>query len=296
MKLELRHYETVVALIENPSMTMAARQLSVTQSALSHRLAEAERRLGVALFSRGPDRRLAPTLQGQAVHQAASRALAELRRIEEALTVAPPDVEVTLRIGVSGYEAFHWYPDFLGALRAERPEIELDLVVVGDHASEALYERSADIVLALGDPSGEVELTDLFDDELVLVTEPGHALARRPFIEAADLVDETMLTYNPFPSPGFEYNRFVAPSGYAPRIVRVVPQVSAIVELVAAGTGVAILSRWATAAMVSAGRLATARCGVAGLSIPWRAVTRRGDPLAAEVTGLLARHFDADGS
>ena len=290
LRLELRHYETVVALVESETMTSAARQLAVTQSALSHRLAEAERRLGATLFSRGSDRRLTPTGHGLAVHQAASRVIDELRRLEEALVSAPSSVEVTLRVAVGGYETYHWFPGFLDELRRDRPEVELDLVVIADAPGAALAARAVDLVLAPGVPSGDIGLVHLFDDELVLVCAPVHSLADHESIEAGDLVDETLLTYNALPSPGFEYDRFVRPSGATPRIVRVVRQTSAIVELVAAGVGVSILSRWATGPAVEAGRLATARCGD-GLEIPWHAAVRRNDVVASEVAERLSQYL-----
>lgn len=293
LRLDLRHYETVVAIVEHGTMTEAARKLSITQSAMSHRLAEAERRLGVALFSRGSDRRLSPTTHGVALHQAASRALGDLTRLEEALVGARADVRTTIRIGVGSYDTYRWYGSFLSRLRDDMPHVDLDLIAVGDDPGPALASRVVDLVIAPGSPSGDHELLPVLDDELVLVCAPDHRLAAFETIEAEDLVDETYLTYNALPSPGFEYDRFIRPTQDAPRIVRVVRQTSAIVELVAAGVGLSILSRWATQPAVDAGRLATARCGRDGLPIVWHAAYRTGDPVIADVAARLAAHLDA---
>lgn len=290
--LELRHYETIASIVEFGTVTRAAQHLSTTQSALSHRLAQAERRLGVVLFSRGADRRLVPTQDGLAVAQAALRALGELRRVEEALLGGDSQVETTVRLAVGSYDAFAFFPGFRRRVAEVRPDVELDLVIVGDAPGSALARRDVDLVLAPGRPTGDHQLVPIFDDELILVCAPSHHLAQRASVEAEDLVAETYLTYNAQPTPGFEYDRFVRPSGTAPRIVRVVRQTSAIIELVAAGAGVSILSRWATAAAVDAGRLMAVRCGD-GLDIEWHAALRHSDPGALAVSELLAAHLAA---
>ena len=292
LRLEIRHYETVAAVIEFGTMTEAARQLAITQSAMSHRLSEAEKRLGVSLFSRGADRRLTPTSHGLAVSQAAIRAMAELRRVERSITGSDASIEATVRLGVASYEAYGWFPSFRTRIRSERPEIELDLTVVDDHPASALASRQVDIVVAPGQPSGIGHLTPLFDDELVMICATDHPLAAADAITAPDLAAETYLTYNAQPSPGFEYDRFMRPSGQAPRVVRVVPQTSAIIELVAAGVGVSILSAWATRDVVAAGRLAAVRCGD-GLPISWQAAHHTRDDHVMDVIAALRDHLRA---
>ncbi|MDG1087639.1 MAG: hypothetical protein P8P20_07880 [Acidimicrobiales bacterium] len=53
-----------------------------------------------------------------------------------------------------------------------------------------------------------------FEDELVLVTAPDHPLAESPYVDA----DETYLTYNAQPTPGFEYDRFIRPAQTYPLV------------------------------------------------------------------------------
>ena len=289
--LDLRHYETVAAIVELGSMTEAASALHATQSALSHRVAAAERRLGTKLFERGGRRALRPTRAGLAVHQAASRALAELERCEHVVAASDPAIESVVRVAVGGYDCFHWFPDALRAAERRLPEIQLQLVVVGDAPGRALAEARADLVLGLGQPRGSVEAVELFDDELMLMVAPGHRLADRTQVVAEDLTEESYLTYNPSPSPGFEYHRFIRPSSAYPRLVTVVEQTSAITELVAAGAGVSILSRWALEPAVSLGRVVPIKCGHDGLGITWSAFCRAEDPddaPARRVATLLA--------
>ena len=220
LRLDLKHYETIVAIVDFATMTEAAAHLSTTQSALSHRLAEAERRLGTKLFERGPNRRLTPTRDGFAVHQTASRALQQLGRTEAHIVSSRPAATRTLRIAVGGYDCYHWYPGFVDHVRATNPEVDLDLVVVGDSPGSALASRAVDIVIAPGRPEGDIELRPLFQDELVLVVGPQHRLANVGFVEADDLQNETYLTYNAQPTPGFEYDRFIRPASTYPLLER----------------------------------------------------------------------------
>lgn len=286
--LDLRHYETISAIVEFGTMTEASRHLAISQSALSHRLAEAERRLGTQLFERGPRRRLVPNGNGFALHQAASRALADLERAEAALIKAEGATPSTLRFAVGSYDCYHWVPAFAESLSAAGVEVDIDLIVVGDAPGPVLASHEVDLVIAPGRPDGDHELRPLFDDDLVLVTGRRHPLAETDVIEAEDLADEIYLTYNARPTPGFEYDRFIRPARRYPRIVRVVRQTSAIVELVAAGGGVSILSRWALEPNVAAGRVSIARCGEAGLPLRWHALYRRDDDVAAAIAERLA--------
>lgn len=290
LRLDLRHYETVVAIVEFGTMTEAATHLATTQSALSHRLAEAERRVGSPLFTRGRNRRLSPTRDGLVVHQAASRALEELARTEAAVIGVSRRRPTTLRIAVGSYDCYHWFPGFLSRVHDRLPEIDLDLVVVGDAPGTALAANDVDIVLAPGRPEGDLRLEPIFEDELMLIVDASHAFAGRDRVDAPDLVGETYLTYNAQPTPGFEYDRFIRPSGVYPRLVRVVRQTSAISELVAAGVGVSILSRWAHEPLLASGRVAALRCGP-GLPLLWHAATRPSDEASATVVAELVAHL-----
>ena len=295
LQLDLRHYETVVAITDLGTMTAAAARLHSSQSALSHRLAEAERRLGTPLFERGPRRRLVPTRAGLMIHQTASRALADLERSEQLLLNEGRTITATVRIAVGSYDCYHWFPGFLHDVRAHHPTIDLRLVVIDDQPSAHLAAGTADLVIAPGMPEGIFEAQPLFLDELVLCVSPQHRLAGRSSIDATDLADESYLTYNPRPAPGFEFDLFIGPAGRYPRTVTVVEQTNAIAELVAADAGVSILSRWALAPMIDAGRISEVRCGDAGLVLEWNALIRQNeaaDSPARLIADELARHLD----
>ena len=80
-RLEIRHLRMLVAIDEAGGVADAAAILGVSGSALTHRIREAERRLGIALYSRVKGR-LRPTPAGDVLRQSAIRLLTDLDRSE----------------------------------------------------------------------------------------------------------------------------------------------------------------------------------------------------------------------
>lgn len=294
LRLDIRHYESVAAVIEHGTVTRAAVALSISQSALSHRLADAEKRMDVRLFDRGPGRGVQPTEAGIVVHQAATLALAELQRCEDDVLRSTGRYSATVRVAVETYETYHWFAPFLTNLHDNHPTIDIQLVVMNDTATRSLEAREVDLVIAPGNPIPAHDSVPLFDDELAVMVAPTHHLAARTFVEPAELADDTYLTYSRVTTPGFEYERFLSKSAIRPRLITVVPHVSAIAELVAANSGFSVLSRWAMTSMIESGRLAALRCGADGLTVQWNALIRSSEPAHSatrDIADRLATHL-----
>src|SRR3982751_3323458 len=81
MMLEIRHLRLLRAIAEEGGPTRAAARLHLTQSAVSHQLAELEGRLGVPLFTR-VRRQLKLTPVGARLVESARVLLADLARVE----------------------------------------------------------------------------------------------------------------------------------------------------------------------------------------------------------------------
>lgn len=278
-QLDIRHLALLVVLIEQPSMTAAATHLGLTQSALSHRLREAERRLDVALFFRD-GRRLRPTEAGERLALTARRLLSELAAAEAAaMGRKGSERQTAVRIAQGLYSATAWFPDFVAvaAKRASDLRPILAAAASGDPL-RPLLSGEIDLAVVPGETEAAgVDRRLVFEDQLVAVLPRGHALTGKPFLEAADFAGETFLAYGYQPLPGFEYERLMRPAGtYPGEVLRVGPP-EVVAGLVERGFGVSVLSRWMVRPFLRKGKVALRRLTEQGLPLNWYAAVRGRD-------------------
>lgn len=277
-RLELRHLQLIRAIAQRGRLTDAAEDLGLTPSALSHRIREAERRLGVVLFTR-QHKRLRMTPAAEYLAEAAERLLADLARVEGDVMRMNRGVDHVVRLTVATYSSYHWLPGFLQALNDAEPGIEVQVVAsAGREPVGALANRTVDVVIdSCREAPAGCKSWPLFDDELLFVMSPTHRYAGRTFIEPEDIEGENFITTTKVPRPDQEFALFFRPSECYPRWSATVEMPEAIVELVAAGLGSSILAAWAVRPVVEAERVVAARLGAGGLTVPWQAVIRAED-------------------
>lgn len=281
-KLEIRHLRMLQAMAATGSVTRAAAMLNLTQSALSHQIREAGRRLGVELFVKG-HRQMQMTPAAMVLNEEAGRILAQLERAEAAVENRGEGIRHVVRIGCGAYSAYRWLPRFMRAFQESEPDIDVEVVAdATQRPLNALIDRSIDIAVTSGIPQKSATRSlKLFRDELILITAPDHPLAGKPFVVAQDMADQVNISYSDIAEKGHEYDSFLKPAQVSYRKMVKVELTEAIVELVAAGFGVSILSRWAVSQYLRRGVLAAARVSHDGLWVDWHAVTRKSEGDAA---------------
>ena len=207
------------------------------------------------------------------------RILTELEQVEVNAENMGRGVRHVVRIGVGAYSSYHWLPAFLAAFGERAPEVQVEVVANAVFSPiSTLQERGIDVAIVADPPLPPgLSRIPLFRDELIAIVAPGHRLADKDHVEATDFVEEDMLTYSLTPMPGHEVDLFWRPSGVAPRRFIRVELVEAIVDLVKAGFGVSVLTRWAMEPHLNAGTLASSRLTRDGVFVGWGAVLRDSD-------------------
>jgi len=276
--LEIRHLRLMEAIAEAGGLTRASDRLHLTQSALSHQLRDIETRLGVPLFLR-LKRRMVPTPAGDRLLHSAREVLRQVRETEESIRREARRGEGLLRIAVECYTCYHWLPALLGPFHRVHPRVEVRIAAEETKRPvAALLEGRLDLAL-VGGPIRDPRLRTrpLFEDELVVVMPPGHPLAARPFVAAADFAAEPLFLYMG-PEESTVVQKVLAPAGVRPKRVTEVILTEAILELVRAGQGIAVLASWSVAPAVRAGRLAARPLTRSGFLRRWHAARLKAAP------------------
>lgn len=284
--LEIRHLRLVRAIAEEGGPTRAAARLHLSQSAVSHQLAELEAHLGISLFAR-VRRQLKLTPAGARLVDAARSMLADLSRLERELHQVGTRKREVLRVAVECFTAYHWLPPIVAELAEPYPHVDVCIVTEATRQPvTALLQGTVDLAL-VSSPVRDRHLVSapLFDDEWTVILSPSHPLAKRPFVSAVELGRETLFAHD---APRADVERLrdliAAERASMPRVVPI-PLTDALVDLVKAGLGVAIVSRWAVAPAEARGEIVARRLTRAGLAERWSSVYRRD----AEVRLPLAR-------
>ncbi|GIX21797.1 MAG: XRE family transcriptional regulator [Gammaproteobacteria bacterium] len=290
MFLELRHLRLLAALRDGGSLAAAARRLNQTQSALSHQIKALEARLGGPVYLRR-SRPLRFTASGRRLLDLADQVLPAVAAAERALLDGPPAPPASLHLTLECHSCFDWLLPVMDEFRRHWGErVELDLSVA--HAFDplpALSRGQVDLVIG-GEarPLPGLHYAPLFRHAVLLALPPRHPLADKDWIEPADLAAATLITY-PVPRARLDvFSRFLDPAGVEPAALRSAELTAVILQLVAAGRGVAALPAWTLREHLASGHIAARPLGREGLwSTVWAAV-READRDLAHVADFIA--------
>jgi LysR family transcriptional regulator for metE and metH len=227
------------------SLTAAAGELCLTQSALSHSMRKLEDHLGTNIwFREGRSLRLTPA--GQYLLAIANRVLPQFTLAEERFRQFARGERGTLRIGMECHPCNQWLMKIASAYLADWPDVDLDVRQKFQFGGiGALFGHEIDM-LVTPDPLYKTGLrfVPVFDYEQVLVVGPDHPLRNASFVTPLQLAEETLITY-PVEIERLDiYTQFLLPAGISPKRHKLIETTDIMLQMVASGRGVAALPRW----------------------------------------------------
>ncbi|MBE2212471.1 MAG: LysR family transcriptional regulator [Opitutaceae bacterium] len=279
--LDSRQLLAFVTVARRGSFTLAAKDLFLTQSAVSHAIKALEDELGHRLLDR-VGKRVSITQAGEQLLVHAQRILGEMEAARAGLDHLANWGHGRLRVGASVTACQYLLPTVLREFRQSFPKCIIR-IEPGDHGrqQELLREGQIDLAVMLK-PDGDRELTfvPMFEDQLCFVASPLHPWAGLPQVPRAQVAQETLILYN---KSSFTFRLLadyfreerVALSNYIE-----LGAMEAIKELAKTGVGVGVIAPWVARAEIEAGSLVSIPLGSRPLVRQWGVCYLRGRRLA----------------
>jgi DNA-binding transcriptional LysR family regulator len=265
----LEQLRIFVAVAEREHVTRAAADLHLTQSATSAAIAALENRYDAKLFDR-VGRRIELTQAGRLFLAEARAVLARAQAAETLLTDLAGLKRGALSLAASQTVGNYWLPRLMQLYRERHPGIALALRIGNtEQVAQWVHETSADIGLIEGeidDPA--LSVTQVAEDEMVLVVGRAHPWARRSGVTPAELPETDWILREAGSGTRSIFESWLADSGVAPESLPVAlefPSNEAIRAAVEAGAGATVISKLVADAMLRAGSLLQV-----GLDLPKR--------------------------
>jgi DNA-binding transcriptional LysR family regulator len=296
--MHIETLKTFCDLIETGSLSRAAVLNRVTQSAVSQQLRSLEERYGRKLVDRAPRVGARPTEAGKAFYDDLKPLLGRLDDLEQRLRARSSVVAGNVRIATVYSVGLHTLPRVMKKSLAMYPSLGLRLEYRRtDQVVEACVRGEVDLgIVALPSRRPQLEVVSLGHDELVLVTAPDHALAKRRRPRLSDLDGLPFIAFDRDIPTRKLSDRLLARAGSSVVYAMELDNIETIKRCVEAGIGVSLLPAPALTAEVRAGTLRARRLAESPIERPIgvlfrSARTREQSPAVQAFLKLLTREL-----
>ena len=258
--MDLRQLEILQAIAETGSFTACGRKLHVSQSAISRQILLLEEELGEALFLRvGRQVRMTPA--AESLVQLGQRVFQDLRETVGQITDRTRTLRGTLRLSGGMTVCLYVFPPLLKHLKRVHPGLDVRLTVAtaGRSVQEIRGGRVDAGLLTLPVEESDLVTVPVLREELLLVMNPTHRLAKRRRIMPKDLAGEPFVLFEPGSATRRVIDHFFATEGIEPIVVMDTENVEIIKAMVKTGMGVGIVPYQSIARELRARQFATSR-------------------------------------
>ena len=256
--MNFKQLEAFVRVTELQSFTRAAKQLYMSQPAISFQIKALEEDLKVTLFQRN-EKKVTLTEAGQLLYPEAKKMLGHYCKIKAGLDAIRGLKAGRLSIGASTIPGEYLLPGYIGRFRRKYPGIHINLRVAGSgEVITWVQERDIDIgVVGKAVNRENLNFTKWADDELVLIASPGHHWSGK-VIDAQELLTEKIILREEGSGTRQSMWEILDKHGIDCRQIEAEMELGstrAVISAVQAGIGMGFVSRLAAADVLETGRV-----------------------------------------
>ena len=286
-ELTLRQLRALAAVARHGSVTAAAKQLHLTQPAVTLQIQNLQTQAGLPLIQRTSD--------GMLLTDAGRDVLALSERIEAAIRDCETSIEMMAgktagRISIGAVStAKYFVPFMISGFSKLHPKVEITLSIGNrQEIGKALNGYDLDIAI-MGRPPVDIDMDVhlIGDHPHVIIAPTSHPLARKSKLALADLVKETFLTREPGSGTRGLMEQLFETARISPTIGMAMSSNETIKQAVIAGLGIAFISAHTVATELDERRLVT--LDVVGLPVirQWFVLARKDKVLLPPARAML---------
>jgi DNA-binding transcriptional LysR family regulator len=287
MDVQLAQLRTLEVIARHGSFSRAARELHLTQPAVSMQVRQLERGLGLPLLER-VGKRAFPTRAGEVLLAHAARAFRELETGVAHVQQLRGVVAGRVRLGTSASISVYLLPLALRKFRARFPDIDLVVVTgLAPDITRGVVANELDVgLVSLPVRDRQLAVTPFYRDRLVAIAPPERPWRRRGPARATELAAAPLILFDQGSTVRRMIDAWFHRARLVPRPAMELGNTEAMKRFVEAGMGLSITSEFSVKADVAAGRL-VARPLDPPVLRQIGLVRRRDKPLAPPLAAVL---------
>ena len=237
--MSLQKYEIFLRTLETGSVSRAAEDLGLTQSAVSHALTSLEEQFGFPVLKRSRSG-VRLTEEGKKVLPSVRAILSAEMQLQETVSSIHGLSTGTIRIGTFTSVAVHWLPSILKAFQAAHPHIRFKLLNGDYHDVEQWLEEGAvDLGFVSLPTRAPGKVIPLMKDRLLVILPKDHPLANLPCFPISFAKQESFISL--LESSDQDLRRALDAEDIRPNVRFVTKDDYAIIAMVEQGLGIAIM-------------------------------------------------------
>jgi DNA-binding transcriptional LysR family regulator len=256
--MEMTQLRTFRAVAETLNFTRAAERLNLTQSAVSHQIKALEEELGEPLFIRAK-RGVKLSQVGKVALEYVQRILDDTEALRERISGRERPPVGRVRVAAATQAFVHLFVPLFESFMDSHQGIDLSFrtTVSTEQTVADILNGAADVGFAsLAVYSPNLQVTKLFEDELVLVVSPEHKLAKKRAATVEEIEPEKLILFERGASIRRATDQFFDQIGVRPDLLLESNDTYFIKRMVERGLGASLLPAWSVRDEVMSGKLA----------------------------------------
>jgi len=268
--LDSRQLRAFASLARTGSFTRTARELHLSQSAISHSMKALETDMGCRLLDR-LGKTVTLTQAGEHLLYYAQKILRDMTDARDSISHLGKWGQGRLRLGASDTSCQHILPGVLREFKESFPQTAIN-IEPGDTPNliEALLENRVDLALGLEpDREPRLEFHELFTDDLMFLLAPTHGWAKARKVSRDEVPKQNYILYSKRSVTFRMIERYFNLENVVLNTVLELGNMEAIKELVKLGLGVSIFAPWTAHKEIEDGSIVSLPLGRRKLRRHW---------------------------